>query len=362
MSLKLNKILLTVLISILIVVSLSACALFPEQEEPAMPTLKTPKPISYAFCEVVEANLESKIVGTGTVTSIYYTKHSFPTSGGHIKGLYVTLGQEVKKGDLLVELDNSSLEMEYLQARIDYERVKETFKQQKKDHDAGRLSDTEYRIAELIYESTEKTYLNYKTAYENTTLYAQVSGKVVYINTEYTKASGSEIVAGDPVIAIDSQDPKYTYVVFNKTFTSSGKEYVPEQFRIGAKLTLNEWYDDDDGTAEYFSGTMVGTDQIIKDTGLNYVSSATFYCRMENPPKSVKHGDTVRYSYTVFSREKVLQIPISAYFEYDGTAFVYMLDENTNLKKEVTIELGMRNETHVEVISGLKAGDMIVMP
>ena len=52
----------------------------------------------------------------------------------------------------------------------------------------------------------------------------------------------------------------------------------------------------------------------------------------------------------------------SAYFEYDGTTYVYILDETTNLKKEVVVELGMRNQTRVEVISGLEAGDLIVMP
>lgn len=360
-TIKVGKMFITVMIAVLIVAALSSCALFPSQDEPAMPTLKTPKPISYAFYEVVSGTLESKIEGTGTVTSIYYTSHAFPTSGGHIKGLYVTLGQYVNKGDLLAELDNTSIEMDYLQATINYERAKETFSQQKNDHDAGKLSDTEYRIAELTFENVEKTYLNYKTAYENTTIYAQVSGKVVYINTAYTTAGGKEIVAGDPVVAIDSEDPKYTYLVFDKKYDSEGKEYTPEQFRIGAKLTLNEWFTEEGTPIEYFNGTIVGTDKIMNDTGLGYVSDATYYCKMENIPESVSYGDTIRYSYTVFSIPNVLQIPASAYFEYDGTAYVYMLDENTNLKKEVAIRLGNRNEMYVEVVEGLEAGDLIVL-
>jgi len=38
-----------------------------------------------------------------------------------------------------------------------------------------------------------------------------------------------------------------------------------------------------------------------------------------------------------------------------------MLDENTNLKKEVAIRLGNRNEMYVEVVEGLEAGDLIVL-
>ncbi len=360
---KLHKLLVAIACAVLVVVMLTSCSLFPSQDEPAMPTLKTPKPIKYAFFQVEKADLESKIEGTGTVTSIYYTTHSFPTSGGKLKGLYVSLGDTVEKGQLLLELDNSAIEMDYLQATIDYELGKETFAEAKADHKAGLISDTEYRIEELTFQSIEKTYTNLKTTYENTKLYAKVSGKVVYINTAYTTATGKDIVAGDPVIAIDSQDDKYTYVVFDKSFNSEGQEYTPEQFRIGAKLRLNEWFSDDEiKDIIYFDGEMVGTDQIIKDTGLNYVSNATYYCRMINPPDTIAHGDTVRYSYTVFSREDVLQIPTSAYFEYDGTTYVYILDETTNLKKEVVVELGMRNQTRVEVISGLEAGDLIVMP
>ncbi|MBR3838279.1 MAG: hypothetical protein IKJ75_00945 [Clostridia bacterium] len=360
---KLHKLLVAIVCAVLIVVMLTSCGLFPSQEEPATPTLKTPKPIQYSFFAVEKADLESKIEGTGTVTSIYYTSHSFQTSGGKLKGLYVSLGDTVEKGQLLMELDNSSIEMDYLQATIDYELGKETFSNAKKKHDSGLISDVEYRIEELTFQSIEKRYTNLKSAYNNTKLYAKVSGKVVYINTAYTTAAGKEIIAGDPVVAIDSQDPKYTYVVFDKTFNSEGKEYTPEQFRIGAKLRLNEWYNDDKtNDIVYFDGEMVGTDQIIKDTGLNYVSSSTFYCKMINPPDNIEHGDTVRYNYTVFKKEKVLQIPVSAYFEYDGTTYVYVLDKSTNLKKEIVVELGMRNQTRVEVVSGLKLGDLIVMP
>ena len=161
---KLHKLLVAIACAVLIVVMLTSCGLFPSQEEPATPTLKTPKPIQYSFFAVEKADLESKIEGTGTVTSIYYTSHSFQTSGGKLKGLYVSLGDTVEKGQLLMELDNSSIEMDYLQATIDYELGKETFSNAKKKHDSGLISDVEYRIEELTFQSIEKRYTNLKSA------------------------------------------------------------------------------------------------------------------------------------------------------------------------------------------------------
>ena len=57
---------------------LSGCSLFPAEEEPSVPALKTPQPIEYSFYRVKEDTLRSTVTGVGKVTSIYYTNHSFP--------------------------------------------------------------------------------------------------------------------------------------------------------------------------------------------------------------------------------------------------------------------------------------------
>lgn len=355
------KILVLIMIFVQTAVLFSGCSLFPKEEEPSIPSLKTPKPIEYSFYKVKKDTLKSTSTGVGKVTSIYYTNHSFPSVGGTLKSINVTLGQAVNKGDLLMEIDNADLEMQYLQSQIDYEKAKITFNTQKKAYQNGSLSESEYRVAELELQSVQKKYENLKLGYENTKLYAQVSGKVVYINTSYTAAAQpKEIVAGETMVAIDSEDPKYTYLVFDKL--QGTDQNAPQQFRVGEKLTLTPV--DEKGAviagAETFSGTIVGTDAVIKETGLNYVSEASYYCKMQNPPEGVVLGTSVKYDYTEFQIEDCLIIPTSALYEFNEKQFVYMLDSSTNLKKEVPVTIGFMTSSQAQVLDGLKAGDMII--
>ncbi len=105
----------------------AGCGLFPSEDHIVAPALKTPKPVEYKFYSVVKGDIVKGSSGTGSMTSIYYYKHAFPSSGGIIKAVYVTLGQYVNKGDLLVETDNSSLELDFLEASIAYTEAKEKF-------------------------------------------------------------------------------------------------------------------------------------------------------------------------------------------------------------------------------------------
>ncbi len=339
----------------------TGCSIFPEEEEPEIPALNTPQPVEYSFYTVKKDTLKSSSTGTGKVASIYYTEHSFKHSGGKFKEIHVALGDYVQKGDVLFEIENSDVEDEFLDAEIQYKKMELQLNEKTALYRNGSISKTEYEIADLEYKSAKLKYDDLKEAYENTVLYAKVSGKVVYINTAYTAAdSTTEIAGGDTIIAIDSEDPKYTYVLFEKT--ESHADYTPAQFKVGEKLQLTQL--DGNGYevpgAEPFTGTIVSTDAIKNDTGLEHISSINYYCKMENPPESILIGSSVKYDYVEFAIEDCIIIPTSALYEFNGETFVYMLDSNTNLKKEVPVEIGYRTSSQAQVLNGLEIGDIII--
>ena len=363
-----GKIITAVLAAAIMLSALGACSLFPSEDNIKAPALKTPKPISYNFYQVVKGNLVKGSTGTGSVTSIYYYRHAFPTSDGVIKSINVTLGQHVNKGDVLVETDNSELELSYLEATIAYTESKATFDDLTARYNRGEVSDTQFRIEQLKFQYVETKYLNLKNSYENTKLIAQVSGTVVYINTDYTTNTNKKIVAGETIVAIDSGEEKYMYLVFDKSIEAQNdSSATPQQFRVGTVLTLSLNPTKADPDPIKFEGVIVGTDQIIKDTGIGYVDTAKYYCKITSFPdyggdesRKIETGTLIRYTYVEDSREDVLIIPVNTCYEYNGKHYVYMLDHTTNLKKEVYIELGLANESYVEVVSGLKRGDRII--
>lgn len=352
------RILAMLIIVVQAAIILSGCSIFPTEEEPDVPAIKTPKPIEYSFYQVKKDTLVSSAAGIGTVTSIYYTTHSFSVGGSKFKALYVEPGQYVNEGDLLMELDNTELELEYLQAELAYERQKLLFEEQDRQYRNGSISNTAYRVAELELENARKQYESIKSAYEGTQIYAKVSGKIVYINSKYTAATETvEVVAGENMISIDSENPDYIYVAFDKS--GSVSEYDPQQFRVGAKLTLTLL--DAAGRAvvgvDPFQGTVVSMDSI----GSNSNSSKDkYYCKMDNPPDAVVVGSSVRYDFIEYAIEDCIIIPVSALHEFNGNQFVYMLDSNTNLRKEVPVQIGYRTSSQAQVIDGLEVGDIII--
>jgi multidrug efflux pump subunit AcrA (membrane-fusion protein) len=58
-------------------------------------------------------------------------------------------------------------------------------------------------------------------------------------------------------------------------------------------------------------------------------------------------------------RTGVLRLPLSGLFDEYGESFVYLYNPETKKAKKTYIKTGLRNETYVEVISGLKEGDEV---
>ena len=312
---------------------------------------------------VRKGTLKSTATGTGKVTSIFYNEHSFKQGGGKVKELHVTLGQYVNKGDALLEIENAEIEDKYLDAEIEYEKKKLEYQTKQRQYANGSISELEFNIIELELKRAKIKYEDLKEAYDQTVLYAKTSGKVVYINTKYTAAQAdTEIVGGETMVAIDSEDPKYTYVVFERL--NLDQEYTPQQFKVGETLMLTpvDGKGNVQSSDKQFKGTIVGTDSMIKELQieLGKIVDKYYFCKMENKPDGLKHGDSVKYDYTEFVIEDCIIIPTSALYEFNGETYVYMLDANTNLKKEVPVQIGYRTSTQAQVLDGVKVGQIII--
>lgn len=340
-----------------VALSATACALFPDEENVEIPVLKTPKPVEYSLYKVARGTIETGSSGIGTVSSVYYTRAAFRNSGGYVSKFNVNIGDTVNEGDILVELDNNALSLQLEEAEINYELQKLSYEDTCSKYPDGSVY---IRQAALNLKKVENVYLAIKETYENTILRAPVSGVVVYINTKYSTGN-SQVVAGETVVAIDTLDKKYLYVTFSKTLEALNNPSLdpPEEFRVGTNLKLQRLTVDVEEEAQ-FDGVVVSDSSIIEDTGIGYVSSATYYVKMINPPEDIASGNTVKYIYTEAVSEDCLYIPISAYSRYDGKTYVYILDDN-NLKVEKYVEIGLENSTYAEVLSGLEEGDVIVL-
>ena len=90
-------------------------------------------------------------------------------------------------------------------------------------------------------------------------------------------------------------------------------------------------------------GTIFPVELVMKDLGKNILIG-------------MKGDATIKVS----SIPSALTIPLEALFNENGTNFVYRV-ENGNTLKKTTITIGAQTDTDVEVIEGLKAGDVVAL-
>lgn len=81
--------------------------------------------------------------------------------------------------------------------------------------------------------------------------------------------------------------------------------------------------------------------------------------RLDEVPSGLKPGFTVRIEMIVATKEGVLAVPQEALFQEGNKNYVYRIQEARLHKTEVT--LGIGNDTHQEISSGLNAGDQVVL-
>ena len=111
------------------------------------------------------------------------------------------------------------------------------------------------------------------------------------------------------------------------------------------------------GSAEVFEGTVSSINpEPSSDAGLiTYDLKIDF----DSDPGSLLPGMTVALEIIIETRSDAIVIPLAALTEADGRVTVQVVDPQTDLASEREIEVGLRNEIEVEVLSGLSVGETV---
>ncbi len=123
---------------------------------------------------------------------------------------------------------------------------------------------------------------------------------------------------------------------------------------VGQSVTIEP---DIFGSAEVFEGAVSSINpEPSSDAGLiTYDLTIDF----DSDPGSLLPGMTVALEIIIESRSDVIVIPLAALTEDEDRATVQVVDPQTGLTAEREIEVGLRNEIEVEVLSGLSVGELV---
>ncbi|MGL5682466.1 MAG: efflux RND transporter periplasmic adaptor subunit [Marinifilaceae bacterium] len=264
-----------------------------------------------------------------------------PASPGRIEKIYVEVGDQIKKGQLLVEMDQTQL----IQAEVQYLNQKAEFNRAKLLDETGSISKQNYDALEAAYKVAKA---NYDYLKDNTKLLAPFNGVVTgkyYENGEMYMSSPVGGASKASIITIQKINPLKAYV-------SLSESYYPSIAK-GTKVSLrNNIFPD-----KAFDGSVN-----IKYPTVD-PSSRTFTVEVKIPNNEMTLRPGMFGSVNFFVGETdAIVVPALAVLKLQGSNQRYVFLNNNGKAKRVEVTLGRRFDDQVEIVSDqIQEGDELIV-
>ena len=285
------------------------------------------------IAEVSAREVSQESVFTGTVEADVVNNIA-PQQPSRIKDIKVDVGDHVKKGDVLVTLDKSSLE----QIKVQLENAKDEYERTDKLYKAGGASKSEWYARRMQYNVTKTTYEN---LVENTTLISPISGIVTARNYDM----GDMYSGAQPVLVVAQIKPVKIKINVSESLFSKVKVGMP------VYVTFDAYGD------EKFEGKV----SLIYPT----INAATHTFQVEvslsNKDERVRPGMYARVTLPYAKRSNVV-VPDRAVQKLMGSGdrYVFIYDAADSTVRYSKVELGRRMGAEFEVLSGVESGEIVV--
>ena len=258
---------------------------------------------------------------------------------GKVKAIHVKEGQTVKKGDLLLSIDDGGLSQNVALLKTQRDLAKTIYLRQKRLWDQNIGSEIEYLQAKAAFESQENSYEQLKKQLDKASLYAPFSGRIDDIVAEV----GQLVTPGiNPLLRLVNLQSMYIEVdVPERYFTAIEKGTTATieipSFKHSYKSRVTH------------KGTHISPGNRTFKTTLAADSDVTL------APNTITIVKLVDYQ-----KPDALVIPLEVVSEnFEGTQYVYVVTESSKAEKRF-IKTGLVEGDVVEVISGLKPEDRVI--
>ena len=285
---------------------------------------------------------------------------------GRVARILVEAGDAVKTGQPLVHLDDRNLMNQLEQARIKVEQARLTEERQRRtferrsrlDAQGGGLipaeeleqARIEYEMAVVSRRDSENAVKTVEDQLRHTTIASPMDGLVI----ERAVSVGDVVIgsssAGAPTTLATVADMRRMEVVVDVNEMDYPKLALGQAVELKSPALPRE--------------LLLGR---ITEIGLaghpdpknRNVITYTVKAEVTSPPAVLKSGMTATVDIITREKGNALVIPLEAVFVKEGKAKAVRIDgEGT---RTVDLSTGLEGETEVEILSGLKEGDRVIL-
>lgn len=267
---------------------------------------------------------------------VYYA----PAATGRIEKIHVEVGDRIRKGQLLVEMDRTQLH----QAEVQVKNLKTEYDRAVRLKETGSISQQAYDAAITQYEVAKS---NVEFLRENTRLLAPFDGVVTgkfFENGELYTGSPAGGAAKASIISIEKINPVKAYV--NMT-----EQYYP-LVKPGMLLEME--------TSVYPGEKFQGKINIVYPTIDKASRTFTVELIIPNDDLRLRPGMYGAINFFIGETETIV-VPALAVLKLQGSNVRYVFLNKDGKAKRVEVKIGRRFEDMVEIISNeIKENDQLV--
>ena len=298
------------------------------------------------------AATQGKIVESTVVKGKVEAKDSInivPKASGRVSEVLVSVGDNVKKGQVLVRLESSEIQAQLRQAqaglntaRTAYNNAKTNLQRTEELYNEGAVSLQQLEQARLNVESNnpQSAVANVELLqlqYDNTIIKSPIDGQVASCGAVVGEMAGSGVIA--TVVNMDAVVVKTDVTERRINDVAKGQEVLVDISSAGV---------------EPFTGVVTAIAPSAKLQTKTYPLEITII----NKDHVIKPGMFAEAKVSTKQKEDAIIIPVEAIVDTNGVSSVFVVKDN--IAHYVEVETGLNNGDYVEILSGVAAGDTVV--
>lgn len=339
--------------------------------------------IIYLTEDVRKGSIEQTVIATGTVRSNNRVEVGAQVSG-KIININVVLGQEVRKGDLIANIDSktqednlekaksqlSSYETQLESRKIDLEVSLSKFKRAENLFKVKSISQDDYETAKQEYYSAQSSVKETEELIKQ----AEIDVKTAETNLSYTTITS-------PIDGVIISVPVSEGQTVNSAQTAPTIVQVADLKKMLIKPEISEGDITKLKEGQNVEFTILSAPEKIYKAKINSIDPATttltdneyeesasstdavyYYANVivDNEDGLLRIGMTATSTIKVAEAHDVLVIPTLALHKKGDRYYVNVLDSK-NTSTEKIIEVGISDNFNTEVIKGLQEGEKVII-
>ena len=344
---------------------------------------------TYLTESVTRGNVEKTVVASGSVESVNEVDVGAQVSG-KITKLYVKLGQEIKKGEMIADIDSTTQINTLNTKKAALVSYQAQLKAKKTAYDVAlssynRLSKLyTQKATSLDSVNTAKSTLDNAKA-EMEAIEANIKQAEIEVNTAETNVGYTKITApmdgtivSVPVSEGQTVNANQTTPTIVTIADLSKMKIKPEisegditKVKAGQEVSFTILSDsqtvyhsviDSVDPANTTTSDSSSTSSSISSSSSSTTSAIYYYANVliDNPDRTLRIGMTTENNIKIANAKDVLLVSNMAIQKRDGKSVVNVLNDK-NQPEPREVEIGVQNDFKTEIKSGLNEGEKVIV-